>query len=65
MMNQRTVNHSDDLGRLVTVEMIARLASRYLTDEQLIDLLARLEHKLVTRAMLPTDRLLSERPAGA
>lgn len=64
-MNQRSQRPSDNAIRLDAVDLLARLASRHPTDEQLIELLTRLECELVTRAALPEDHLLSERPADA
>ena len=64
-MNQRSSAPSHTAGHPVSVEMVARLALRHLTDDQLIELLTRLEYELVKRASPVEDQLLSERPADS
>jgi len=61
--SHRSQRASGDTNRHVSVETVAQLANRHLDDEQLIDLLTRLELELVTRAAPPDDLVLTERPA--
>jgi hypothetical protein len=61
-VSQRAIDPGDDAGRCVSVETLTRLAIQHLTDEQLIDLLTRLEQELVRRARPADDYLIAERP---
>ena len=46
----------------VTIDDLARLATRQLTTAQLVDLIGRLELEVIARSTPPTDYLVEERP---
>lgn len=64
-MTRRSSDSDHTVSRHVSVDMVTRLAMRHLTDDQLIELLTRLEVELVKWASPVEDQVLDERPADS